>query len=504
MFCHECGSQLSEEMVFCPNCGTKVAKEEPDLGPSPAPSPDTGGEEAAEGLDVTLVNAGNHKVRVIRRIQEKTGLGLKEAKDLADNTPSVIKKGVSMEEAERIKSLFVHEGARVEVTDQKGNAVNVIVHCESCGAEIEDGSTVCSVCGKAFEIPPVQPQKNVQSSFEMPHGDIDRKEAFEEWKKEWKEIFGKIWSEFKRISDIWKVLILLGVILILVFGLLVVFALLRLIFSSVIIFLIAVAGGYIAYQRWGAVNVTEFVYDTRSNILQLPEGMNAQTLLEALGGKFNYPYFKGVRYGEKGECVIEGRYSEYTVLFNSDNIAYLPCNPKYDDKRYRTILLEAIAVRSYINKFFNPTCPIDVIKDFKALKFAEGQRKAVSVVLAAAGVLVCLAIGIEYALPGGLQRLTKPGMEVRSAYLPQYSETVTIEDAFEDFFDNGKWSKYKENGYSYVVFTGACEYAGQRADVRITFKITGENFIVDSLDLNGQQQNDLILYALLSSVFEED
>ena len=44
----------------------------------------------------------------------------------------------------------------------------------------------------------------------------------------------------------------------------------------------------------------------------------------------------------------------------------------------------------------------------------------------------------------------QPGANVRNAYLTQYSETVTVEDAFDNFFDNGKWGTYKENDYSYV------------------------------------------------------
>lgn len=52
------------------------------------------------------------------------------------------------------------------------------------------------------------------------------------------------------------------------------------------------------------------------------------------------------------------------------------------------------------------------------------------------------------------------------------------------------------------MFTGVCEYLGERADVKIRFKLTGENFIVDSLDLDGQEQNDLILHGLLSAVYE--
>lgn len=58
-------------------------------------------------------------------------------------------------------------------------------------------------------------------------------------------------------------------------------------------------------------------------------------------------------------------------------------------------------------------------------------------------------------------------------------------------------------GYSYVVFTGSCEYMGERTDIKITFKITGENFVVDGLDINGGSQDNLILYAMLSAVYED-
>lgn len=96
-----------------------------------------------------------------------------------------------------------------------------------------------------------------------------------------------------------------------------------------------------------------------------------------------------------------------------------------------------------------------------------------------------------------------PGIEVRSAYLSQYSKQVTIEEAFDNFFDNCKWTKYDSEGYTNVVFTGTCIYLGERADVRIIFKLTGEHFIVDSLDINGRTQSDLILYGVLSAVYED-
>ena len=98
--------------------------------------------------------------------------------------------------------------------------------------------------------------------------------------------------------------------------------------------------------------------------------------------------------------------------------------------------------------------------------------------------------------------LVQPGMGVRSAYLTQYSEDVTVEDAFDSFFDNPKWSTYRAGGYTYVVFSGNCEYLGERADARITFKITGEQFRAEQLDINGVEQGDLILYALLAKIYE--
>ncbi|MHC0039216.1 50S ribosomal protein L7/L12 [Pseudoneobacillus sp. C159] len=77
-----------------------------------------GGAAAAEEkteFDVVLASAGDQKIKVIKVVREITGLGLKEAKDLVDNTPKPIKEGVSKEEAEEIKAKLEEVGANVEV-----------------------------------------------------------------------------------------------------------------------------------------------------------------------------------------------------------------------------------------------------------------------------------------------------------------------------------------------------------------------------------------------------
>jgi large subunit ribosomal protein L7/L12 len=73
-----------------------------------------GGDDEKTSFDVVLVSAGGQKIAVIKVIREITGLGLAEAKGLADNGGD-IKKGVSKDEAEKIKAQLSESGATVEV-----------------------------------------------------------------------------------------------------------------------------------------------------------------------------------------------------------------------------------------------------------------------------------------------------------------------------------------------------------------------------------------------------
>ena len=64
-------------------------------------------------FDVELTEAGDQKVKVIKVVREITGLGLKEAKDVVDGAPKVVKEQASKEEAEEIKKKLEEVGAKV-------------------------------------------------------------------------------------------------------------------------------------------------------------------------------------------------------------------------------------------------------------------------------------------------------------------------------------------------------------------------------------------------------
>ena len=69
--------------------------------------------EEKDEFDVELVSAGAAKVKVIKVVREVTGLGLKEAKEVVDGAPKVVKEGASKAEAEEIKTKLEAEGAKV-------------------------------------------------------------------------------------------------------------------------------------------------------------------------------------------------------------------------------------------------------------------------------------------------------------------------------------------------------------------------------------------------------
>ena len=72
-------------------------------------------EEESTTVDVVLTGPGDKKIQVIKVVRELTGLGLKEAKDLVDGAPSVVKSGVTKDEAATMRAKLEEQGASVEV-----------------------------------------------------------------------------------------------------------------------------------------------------------------------------------------------------------------------------------------------------------------------------------------------------------------------------------------------------------------------------------------------------
>ncbi|ANU64094.1 MULTISPECIES: 50S ribosomal protein L7/L12 [Muribaculum] len=100
----------------------QILKEEYGIEPAAAAvavaAPAAGGAAAAEektSFDVVLKSAGASKLAVVKLVKELTGLGLKEAKELVDGAPGVVKEGLSKADAEGLKKQLEEAGAEVEL-----------------------------------------------------------------------------------------------------------------------------------------------------------------------------------------------------------------------------------------------------------------------------------------------------------------------------------------------------------------------------------------------------
>jgi large subunit ribosomal protein L7/L12 len=99
-----------------------ILKEEYGIEPAAAavavaagPAAGAAAAEEKTSFDVVLKNAGAAKLQVVKAVKEACGLGLKEAKDMVDGAPSVVKEGLAKDEAESLKKTLEEAGAEVEL-----------------------------------------------------------------------------------------------------------------------------------------------------------------------------------------------------------------------------------------------------------------------------------------------------------------------------------------------------------------------------------------------------
>lgn len=100
----------------------QILKDEYGIEPAAAavavaagPAAGAAAEEEKSSFDVVLKSAGASKLGVVKLVKELTGLGLKEAKELVDGAPSVVKEGLSKADAEALKKQLEEGGAEVEL-----------------------------------------------------------------------------------------------------------------------------------------------------------------------------------------------------------------------------------------------------------------------------------------------------------------------------------------------------------------------------------------------------
>ena len=104
---NELATILNEEYGIEPAAAAVAVAAGPAAGAAAA--------EEKSSFDVVLKSAGAAKLQVVKAVKEACGLGLKEAKDMVDGAPSVVKEGLAKDEAESLKKTLEEAGAEVEL-----------------------------------------------------------------------------------------------------------------------------------------------------------------------------------------------------------------------------------------------------------------------------------------------------------------------------------------------------------------------------------------------------
>jgi large subunit ribosomal protein L7/L12 len=107
----ELGDYLKEVHGIEPAAGGAVIV----AGPAAGAAPEAAAAEEKTSFSVILKSFGDKKIQVIKEVRALTGLGLKEAKDLVEGAPKLVKEDLSKEEAETVKKQLVDAGAEVEL-----------------------------------------------------------------------------------------------------------------------------------------------------------------------------------------------------------------------------------------------------------------------------------------------------------------------------------------------------------------------------------------------------
>ncbi|MCI3922665.1 hypothetical protein MO973_20750 [Paenibacillus sp. TRM 82003] len=263
-------------------------------------------------------------------------------------------------------------------------------------------------------------------------------------------------------------------------------------------FLILALFGYIIYILIIRPIIISAKYKELKVELPLNENLDHVTLLERLREKgFSYPELKNMRHNESGQVVIEGKYTSHPLEINGQML-YVGKGMKGDEQKKANCILEAAIIAHYLSKFFNPNAPVDAYKEYE--KFRKRRKQPV---LVTAGIFILFLIA--FAFQAG-EELT-PQLQsnnISSSYLSQYSNTKTIGDTFEAFFGDPKWKSYEQGIQKYVDFQGTLTVDNEPAVSVITFSVSGEKFMVESVKIDNQVLNSLEVEAFFQTVYSED
>lgn len=232
--------------------------------------------------------------------------------------------------------------------------------------------------------------------------------------------------------------------------------------------------------------------------------ISREELMEKIRKDLHYPGLKETYYDECGRITLRCTFGPHSLKME-DGVLYISKSEALGSIRKKSHYLEeAECIKAYIQKMFDPDAPVNPSHRYNKLKkFRVKTLVAIAIVFICAGAMLIYA---DSESPNSLVDATKSS-NISQSYLTSYSETVTIGEAFDNFFSETEWVPHSDGAREYVDFKGNCMYGDDTVTMIIRFAVGAERFEIESITMDGEVLSPLDEAAVLETVYstyEED
>lgn len=243
---------------------------------------------------------------------------------------------------------------------------------------------------------------------------------------------------------------------------------------------------------YSGVALSPYIIETRSEKLldgvSVPQYWSNDDLMDLLRDTLRIRTMQSLYFDETGSVAIKGKHAVYVVKISAECPRL---SVTIQGSNEAAAYQEADYIQCSIAKLFNSTHPENPEAMYQTL--AMIRRSSLM-----AGISVVAFIAL-LAAPFLLNHFGSRG--IANSYLTQYSETVTVGEAFKAFFGDPKWKSYKAGAQEYVDFTGKCTYMGENATMRITFAVFDDTFNVSNIAVNGIDMSARLWPGFLEAIY---
>ena len=240
--------------------------------------------------------------------------------------------------------------------------------------------------------------------------------------------------------------------------------------------------------------------------LSLPEGMSWEEAVDRIRRGFANPDVEQVTDTADAMTFYSKKRGTYQLKNTADGLkmTILTKPSKSSKKEYLYAVFSSVLLSQVIAILYPEKISVEQVEEEKAAvkKLFKAHKMPLLIELAIAVAFIVFAGYMFYNLFYSDSARSK---NISDSYLPQvFPAEATVGEVLDDFFANGKWENYEQDGVTFVHYSGECAntQTGEKIIMGFYFKLDDDSFSIDRMTWDGETMNLLERYAMLSKISE--